>query len=82
VEETGENYLPSASHSITQCCIEYTSPWAWFELTTLVVIGTDCIGSCKSNYHTTTTAPLQDVDTNKLVREKVFTVMIPIYIGL
>ena len=30
-----------------------------FELATLVVIGTDCIGSCKSNYHTitTTTAP-------------------------
>jgi len=22
-----------------------------FELTTLVVIGTDCIGSCNSNYH-------------------------------
>ena len=31
-----------------------------FELTTLVVIGTDSIGSCKSNYHTitATTAPL------------------------
>jgi hypothetical protein len=28
--------------------------WAGFELTTLV-IGTDCIGSCKSNYHTITT---------------------------
>ena len=30
-----------------------------FKLTTLVVIGTDCIGSHKSNYHmiTTTTAP-------------------------
>jgi hypothetical protein len=30
-----------------------------FELTTLVVIGTDCIGSGKSNYHsiTITTAP-------------------------
>ena len=30
-----------------------------FELTTLVMIGTDCTGSCKSNYHiiTTTTAP-------------------------
>jgi hypothetical protein len=29
-----------------------------FELITLVVIGTDCTGSCKSNYHaiTTTTA--------------------------
>jgi hypothetical protein len=30
-----------------------------FELTTSVVIDTDCIGSCKSNYHaiTVTTAP-------------------------
>jgi len=26
---------------------------AWFEHTTLVVIGTDCTGSCKSTYHTT-----------------------------
>jgi len=30
----------------------YTTPWSIFELTTSVVIGTDCIGSCKSNYHT------------------------------
>ena len=32
-----------------------------FELTTLVVIGTDCIGSCKSNYYMITTmkAPQQ-----------------------
>ena len=29
--------------------------WAWFELTTTVVIGTECIGSCKSNYHMITT---------------------------
>ena len=29
--------------------------WAGFELTTLMIIGTDCIGSCKPNYHTTTT---------------------------
>ena len=28
---------------------------AGFELTTLVLICTDCIGSCKSNYHTITT---------------------------
>jgi len=36
----------------------YTSPWSRFELTS-VVIGTDCIGSCKSNYYTitATTAP-------------------------
>ena len=38
--------------------IEYTSPGATFELTTLEAIGIDCIGSCKSNYHTSTTAPL------------------------
>jgi hypothetical protein len=29
--------------------------WARFELTMLVVIGTDCIGSSKSNYNTITT---------------------------
>jgi hypothetical protein len=29
--------------------------WEGYELTTLVVIGTDCIGSCNSNYHATTT---------------------------
>ena len=35
-----------------------------FALTTSVVTGTDCIGSCKSNYHTITamTAPPQTVN--------------------
>ena len=42
----------SLTNFITECCIEYTSQWAGFEFTTLVVIGTDCIGSCKSNCHT------------------------------
>ena len=32
----------------------YTSPWSRIELTTSVVISTDCICSCKSNYHTIT----------------------------
>ena len=34
--------------------------WAGLDLTTLVVIGDDCIGSYKSNYHTitTTTGPI------------------------
>jgi len=36
-------------------------PWAGFELTTLVVIGTDCIGSCKSNYHTITTTTVSTI---------------------
>ena len=44
---------------ITSFCVEYTSPWAIFYLTTFLIIGTDCTGSCKSNYHTimTTMAP-------------------------
>jgi hypothetical protein len=49
VDETRENHWPVANF-IPQC-IEYTSPWAGFELTTLVVIGTVCICSSKSNYH-------------------------------
>ena len=32
----------------------YTLPWSRFELTTSVMIGIDCIGSCKSDYHTIT----------------------------
>ena len=38
--------------------------WAGYELITLVVIGIDCIGSCKSNYHTimTTMAPTNNID--------------------
>jgi hypothetical protein len=37
----------------------YTSPWSRFELTTSVMIGPDCIGNCKVNYHaiTATTTP-------------------------
>ena len=37
--------------------------WPGIEFTTLVVIGTDCIGSCKSNYHTitTTTDPIESI---------------------
>jgi hypothetical protein len=64
VEKTGvprENHWPAASHWQTSShhmtCIDDTSPWTGFELTTLVVIGTDCIGTgnCKSYYHSITT---------------------------
>jgi hypothetical protein len=58
VEETGENHQPVASHwqTLSHNVVHLGSR---FELTTSVVIGTDCIGSCKSNYHTITamTAP-------------------------
>jgi len=55
-----ENHRPAASHQQT-LSHNVVSPWAGFKLTTLVVIGTDCIGSCKSNSHTITTmmAPIQ-----------------------
>ena len=53
-------------------------PWAGFELTSLVVIGTDGICSCKPNYHTitATTVPkkvekypwyIRSVNTNLLI---------------
>ena len=62
VEETGgprENHWPVANHWQTLSHIMimlYTSPWSRFELTTSVVIGTNYIASCKSNYgyHTIT----------------------------
>jgi hypothetical protein len=34
----------------------YTSPWSRFELTTSLVIGTECISSCESSYRTITAA--------------------------
>ena len=67
VKETGsssrkKNNRPAVSHwQIYHIMLHRVHlAWARFELTTLVVIGTDCIGSCKSNYHeiTTTTTPL------------------------
>jgi hypothetical protein len=39
--------------------VEKTTPWSRFELATSVVIGTDCIGCCKSDYHTITTVTAQ-----------------------
>jgi len=35
----------SLTNFITKCYIEHTLPWTGFELTTLVVISTDCTGS-------------------------------------
>jgi len=47
-----------------------TLPWVDFDLTTLVVIGTDCIDSYKSNYQTitTTTAPYINVFNTQLIK--------------
>ena len=68
VEETGgpgENHrLPKVTDKLYHIML-YISPRVGFELTTSVVIGTDCIGSCKSYYHTIrTTMALFSVSYN------------------
>jgi hypothetical protein len=53
--EYPEKTTPTCRKSLTNYHIMlYPSPWSRFELTTSVVTDTDCIGSCKSNYHTIT----------------------------
>jgi hypothetical protein len=59
---TQENHWTVASHWQTwshKMLYQVHLAWAGFELTALVVICTDCIGSNKSNYHmiTNITAP-------------------------
>ena len=61
-EEEEESFPHGFSYAINWFGLWCLMPLLEFELTNLVVIGTDCTCSCKSksNYHTimTTTAPL------------------------
>ena len=89
-EETGvpgENHWPAPSHWQTLYHIMlYILPWSRFELTTSVVIGTDCKGSCKSNYHkimATLIPVLLEVKIYvcKLLRKKILVVTFYIFTG-
>jgi hypothetical protein len=74
----GENHIPVASHWQTYHIIlyEYTLPSARFELTTLMVIGTDCTGSCKSNYHMIMTTTASQKNSKKMVPYKTYKVFV------
>ena len=50
VKTTDLSHVTDKLYHIMLC----TSPWSRFDVRTLVVIGTDCINSCKSNYYTIT----------------------------
>jgi hypothetical protein len=76
MEETGvpgENYLHVASpwQTLSHNVLSSTLTGAGFEITTLVVIGADCICSCKSNYHTITTTK---VPSNNVLSQLLFEV--------
>ena len=69
VEETGvlektSDLLQNHWHIYHIMLYRVQLAWAGFKLTTFVVIGTDCIGSCKSNCHkiTTTMVPYRHSD--------------------
>jgi hypothetical protein len=49
-----------------------------FKLTTLVVIGTDCIGSCKSNYHTITNMTITALQFPDSVTPQVYRKLLPV----
>jgi hypothetical protein len=58
----------------TTCLLQVTDKLSVFKLTSLVAIGTDCTGSCKSNYQTITIsmAPrvvLKNIVNNFLVND-------------
>ena len=77
--------LPSCRKSLTNfyhiMLYQVHLAWAGFKLTTLGVIGTDCTGSWKSNYHTTTMVPVlwmqscnNNTGTLKVVKDVILTV--------
>jgi len=76
LEETGgdgENHRPVASHlqTLSHNVVSSTPrDKRGFKLRTLVMIDTDCTGSCKSNYHTITTTTAPEKNIKQLLLEE------------
>ena len=51
-----------------------------FEHTTLVVVGTDCPGSCKSNYHATTTMTTPEIKRRQYYNYRYIIISVQYYI--
>ena len=66
-----ENHRPASSHrqTLLQCCIEYISSSMGFKLTTLVVIGTDWTGSCKTTIRSRPRQPPKGICQLIIVRQ-------------
>ena len=72
--------LLQVTHKLYQIMLYWVHlAWAGFELTMWVVIGTDCIGSYESNYHTimTTAAPYSCVEKYNYNRSIDITITVP-----
>ena len=72
MEETGvcgENYQP-----VTIMLYRVHLAWAWFEFTTLVILGTDCIGSYKFIFHKISNIVEETIESNtQLIQYRIHT---------
>jgi hypothetical protein len=82
-ESHGENHRPAVSHwqTLTHNAVSSTPCRMGFELTTLVVIGTEYIDSCKSNYHSSYPNIFSGYPINSAHIKKVLSFIMKVFIN-